>query len=328
MANSANTAVSKEEAVSKAANAARIRAILPLIGLVAVFILFNILTGGGLLSSIVTNPDLTLSSAYSLMIASTGVFFIMTMGGLDFSQGSILGIAAIVICYVSNKAPVGVAILCGILAGAGIGAVNGFFYVNRKIKSFIVTICTMFLFRGFIKYLTSDSPVQGSMSLMMNYDNPALKITITAIVVIIAFIAFHYTKFGIYLKAIGAGEKAAKFAGIRTDRMKFLMYVLSGAMTGLAAFITVVHTGSVTSSGGNQLETQILIALVLGGMPISGGAKVRFENVVVGSLFYTILQSGLTMMGMQPQTMQMIQGVIFIIFVFIFADRQSISVIK
>ncbi len=101
---------------------------------------------------------------------------------------------------------------------------------------------------------------------------------------IIGFIAFRYTKFGTYLKAIGAGEKAAMFSGIRTDRMKFLMYVLAGALTGFAAFINVIKVGSVTSSGGNQLETQILIALVLGGMPISGGAKVRFENIVVGSL--------------------------------------------
>mgnify|MGYP000709552686 CR=1 FL=1 len=58
------------------------------------------------------------------------------------------------------------------------------------------------------------------------------------------------------------------FSGIRTDRMKFLIYTLAGAITGFAAFINVIKVGSVTSSGGNQLETQILIALVLGGMPI------------------------------------------------------------
>lgn len=78
---------------------------------------------------------------------------------------------------------------------------------------------------------------------------------------------FSFTKFGTHLKAIGAGEKAAMF-GIRTDRVKFFVYVLSGAITGFAAFISCIKVGSVTSSGGNQLETQILIALVLGGMLI------------------------------------------------------------
>ena len=71
--------------------------------------------------------------------------------------------------------------------------------------------------------------------------------------------------------------------------MKFLIYVLAGAITGFAAFINVIKVGSVTSSGGNQLEIQILIALVLGGMPISGGANVRFENIIVGSLLYIVL---------------------------------------
>ena len=128
--------------------------------------------------------------------------------------------------------------------------------------------------------------------------------------------------------AIGAGEKAAMFSGIRTDKMKFLIYILAGAITGFAAFINVIKVGSVTSSGGNQLETQILIALVLGGMPISGGAKVRFENIIVGSLLYIVLNSGLTMMGFTTQMMQLIQGIVFLIFVAVFADRESIQVIK
>ena len=185
----------------------------------------------------------------------------------------------------------------------------------------------MFLFRGFIKYFTSNAPVSGAVALM-DFDTTPVKLGCTAVVLIIAYIAFRWTKFGTYLKAIGAGEKAAKFSGIRTDKMKFLVYVLAGALTGFAAFINVVKVGSVTSSGGNQLETQILIALVLGGMPISGGAKVRFMNVIVGSLLYIVLNSGLTMMGLTTQTMQLIQGVVFLVFVAVFADRQSLQVIK
>ena len=71
-----------------------------------------------------------------------------------------------------------------------------------------------------------------------------------------------------------------------------------------------------------------MIALVLGGMPISGGAKAKFQNVVIGSLLYIVLSSGLTMLGLTTQTMQLIQGVVFLIFVAVFADRQSLQVIK
>ncbi len=319
----ATATITKEDVMKKASRQAAIRAALPIVGLVAIFILFNILTSGRMIQ----NLSLTLTNMYALMIACTGVFFIMTMGGLDFSQGSILGISSIVICYLSKIVPIPIAVLGGMAAGAAIGAINGFFYVKRKIPSFIVTICTMFLFRGLIKYLTTNSPVSGSTELI-NIDTVAFKLTCMIIVVAVAYFIFEHTKFGTNLKAIGAGEKAAMFAGIRTDRTKFLIYVLAGAITGFAAFISCMHTGSVTSSGGNQLETQILIALVLGGMPISGGAKVRFENIIVGAMLYTILQSGLQMLGITTQTMQMIQGVIFLVFVYIFADRQSIQVIK
>ena len=300
---------------------ATIRAILPVVGLVIIFFIFQFITG-----RMISSFSLLLSQVYVTMIASMGVFFIMSMGGLDFSQGSILGMASIVICIVS-KINIPLAVVCGILTGAAIGAINGFFYVNRKIRSFIVTICTMFLFRGIIKYLTSSSPISGS-AYLINLDTVAFKLICTVVVMLAGFIAFRYLKFGTYLKAIGAGEKAASFAGIRTDRMKFWVYVLSGAITGFAALINVVKVGSATYNSGSQLETQILIALVLGGMPISGGAKVRFLNIIVGSFLFIVLKNGLTMMGFDTQTMQLIEGVIFLIFVAVFADRQSLNVIK
>ena len=312
----------KEQQLKKISKMSMIRALLPIAGLIIIFLLFNVLTNFRMMK----NLPLVLSQVYVTMIAATGVFFIMTMGGLDFSQGSILGIASIVVCMLS-KTSIPLAIVGGIVAGAVIGAINGYFYVYRKIKSFIVTICTMFLFRGFIKYLTTNAPVAGSAKLI-NFDSTELKIACTVLILVIGFVLFRFTKFGTYLKAIGAGEKAAMFSGIRTDRMKFWIYVLAGAITGFAAFINVIKVGSVTSSGGNQLETQILIALVLGGMPISGGAKVRFENIIVGSLLYIVLNSGLTMMGFSTQLMQLIQGVVFLVFVAVFADRQSLQVIK
>lgn len=224
-----------------------LRAVLPIAGLFVIFIIFNIFTNWRMVS----NLPLVLSQAYVVMISATGVFFIMTMGGLDFSQGSILGISSIAVCILS-KYNIPLAILGGICTGAIIGGINGYFYVNRKIQSFIVTICTMFLLRGVIRYLTTNAPVAGSAALV-NFDTIELKVGITVIIVLTAFVIFRFTKFGKYLKAIGAGEKAAIFAGIRTDNIKFLVYVLAGAMTGFAAFINVIKVGSVTSSGGSQL---------------------------------------------------------------------------
>ena len=82
----------------------------------------------------------------------------------------------------------------------------------------------------------------------------------------------------------------------------------AGCITGLAAFVNAIKVGSVTSTAGNQLETQIMIALVLGGMPVNGGAKVRFYNIILGVMTYKVLSSGLVMLMMPTQLQQLILG--------------------
>ena len=270
--------------------------------------------------------NLILSQVYVLMIACTGVFMIMTTGGIDFSQGSILGLSSIVVSYLSFYS-IPVAILAGILVGACVGAINGFFHVKFRIPSFIVTICTMYLFRGLCAYLTTDSPVAAIVSIT-KYNTTWLKILLTILLLVIAYIVFNYTKFGITLKAIGAGEKGALFSGVRVELMKFLVFVIAGAVTGFAAFLNVIKVGSITATAGSQLETQILIALVLGGLPISGGAKVRFYNIVIGTLIYCILNNGLVMLGYDTAVQQLIKGIIFVIVVALTIDRRTGQVIK
>ena len=91
------------------------------------------------------------------------------------------------------------------------------------------------------------------------------------------------------LKAIGAGETAARYAGIRVERTKILIFMAAGCITGLAAFVNAIKGCSVTSTAGNQLETQIMIALVLGGMPVKWrGAKVKFYNIILGVMTYKV----------------------------------------
>lgn len=300
------------------------RTILPLVGLAVVIALFAILTGGKIILPF--NIQLLLSQTYVLMIAATGVFLIMTMGCLDFSQGSVLAISSIVVCYLSTYS-IPIAIIGGIATGAAIGAINGFFLVKRKILSFIVTICTMFLFRGLCAYLTTNSPIY-AVNNISKYDIMPVELALTIVVLLLVFLLFRFTKLGSNLKAIGAGETGARFAGIKVGKTKWLMYIAAGAITGFAAFINVLKVGSVTSTSGSMMETQILIALVLGGLPISGGAKVRFINVIVGVMIYRILAVGLVMIGLTTEMQQLIEGIVFVIVVALFSDRKSIQVIK
>ena len=237
-----------------------------------------------------------------------------------------MGVASIVVSVLSFYS-IPLAILGGILTGAAIGAINGFFHVKFRLPSFIVTICTMYLFRGVCAYFTTETAVPASNAIKA-LDQDWLKITITLAVLAVAFFLFKFTRIGNDVKAVGSGETAARFSGVRTGRVKFLAFVAAGALTGLAAFVNVIKVGSITATAGNQLETQILISLVLGGLPITGGAKVRFSNIIIGTLMYAILNSGLSILGYEPQVQQLIKGIVFLIFVALTIDRKALKVIK
>ncbi|MBQ7561492.1 MAG: ABC transporter permease [Synergistaceae bacterium] len=300
------------------------KGLLPFIGLVIILGVMYWLTGGKILQP--RRLRLLLSQVYYPMIVATGVFFVMTLGSIDFTEGSTLGVASIVVSMLSFYS-IPLAIIGGILTGAAIGAVNGFFHVKFRLQSFIVTICTMYLFRGVCAYLTTETAIPASAAIKA-LDSDNLKIAITVGVLIIAFFLFRFTRIGNDVKAVGSGETAARFSGVRTDRVKFLAFVAAGALTGLAAFVNVIKVGSITATAGNQLETQILISLVLGGLPITGGAKVRFSNIIVGTLMYTVLNNGLVMLGYESATQQLIKGVVFLIFVALTIDRKALKVIK
>ncbi|MEE3471217.1 MAG: ABC transporter permease [Butyrivibrio hungatei] len=301
-----------------------IRSIMPFAGFIFIVLLFAVLTKGQLYS--MGSLKLLLSQSYVLLISCVGVFMVMTMGGLDFSQGSMLGICSVVVCYLSNYNIV-LAILCGVLTGGIIGFINGFFNVKRKITSFIVTICNMYLIRGIVAYATTKTPVYGA-SNITSYNTLGVNLTFTIAILLIAFAIFQYTGLGNRLKAIGAGETAARFAGVRVEKTKMLVYAAAGMITGLAAFINSIKVGSVTSTAGNQLETQIMIALVLGGMPVNGGAKVKFYNIILGAMTYKILIAGLVMLGIEPKTQQLIMGIVFLVMVAVFADRETGMIVK
>ncbi|MBM6778772.1 ABC transporter permease [Collinsella tanakaei] len=303
----------------------QIKSYLPIISFVAIVAIFAILTGGALITP--RNITLIISGGFTLMIATVGVYMIMSMGCLDFSQGSMMGLSCAVVCFLSQYNPI-LAIVGGMATGAAIGLINAIFHVKGQVQSFVVTMCMMFLLRGIIAYITTSSPVYAATYLTALATNTPLLIGIVVVVLVIAYLVLHFTALGSNLKAIGASETGARFAGINVQRTKIIIYVVAGAITGFAALINAIRIGSVTSQAGNMLETQILIALVLGGMPINGGARSRFSSVVTGVLSYLVLQRGLVMLGFTTEIQQLILGIVFVIMVAVFSERAANQVIK
>ena len=298
--------------------------ILPYIGIVFVILLFGILTDFRSLT--IRNLRLIIEQSCVLLICATGVFFIMTMGSLDFSQGSIIGVSSIAVAFFAQYNFI-LGILAGIIVGVFIGSVNGFLHVKCKISSFIVTICTMFIFRGVCAFLTTEKPMSAPIY-MYSFNRWYYLISFAVIVLLIGAFFFSMTSFGRKLKAIGAGELAARFSGIRVAQTKFLVFLIAGLLTGFAATINTIRVGSITASSGSLLETNIMISLVLGGMPVSGGAKNRFSSVLVGVLLFAILNNGLVMLQINPNIQQLIRGFVFLVIVVANTDRDAVLVIK
>ncbi len=296
-----------------------IKNIIPYLGLIIVIIPFTILSSGKLIAP--NNIQLIFEQCIMIMISSTGVLFVMTMGGLDFSQGGILGITCIVAASAA-KVNIPLSIVLTLAAGIGIGCANGLLHTRMRMPSFIVTICTMVILRGLTIFLTREEAIQVPFELY-DYDTLWVKIPILAAVLVGAFFLFRYTKFGKACRAIGAGEKAAAYSGIHVNKVKVMAFALAGFFAAVAAYLTVIRVGTATANTGQLLETNVLIALVLGGLPVSGGARSKFSSVVIGAVLLAILTNGLVLIGVDTTTQQLIKGIVFLVVVAGTMDRKS-----
>lgn len=298
--------------------------VIPLIGLAALILFFGILTGFESLG--LSNLKLVFEQSFVLLICSAGVFFVMTMGSLDFSQGAIVGVASIAVIVFGHDSLL-LGLLAGIVVGFLIGLLNGILHVYAKIGSFIVTICTMFIFRGVCAFLTTDTPFSAPIYMYM-MNAWAFCIPIVIAILLIGWLISSKTKLGYQIRAIGAGETAAKFSGVNVRVVKILVFVLAGVLAGLAATLNVMRVGSITASAGTLIETNVMIALVLGGLPVSGGAKTNFLSVITGVFMLSVLNNGLVMLQIEPNIQQLIRGLVFLTIVAITTDRKSTRVIK
>jgi ribose transport system permease protein len=128
---------------------------------------------------------------------------------------------------------------------------------------------------------------------------------------------FNYTKIGKSLKMIGGNEIAAKQSGINIERNKIIAFLVSALGISLAAMIILLRTKTASATTGVTVGFDIIVALVLGGMPLSGGPRSKISAGVIGAATVTVLNSGLVIMGVDTGTIQIFRGVIFIIVVFV-----------
>lgn len=293
------------------------------IGLILIILVFEILTRGKLLSS--KNFMNIFNNFFSIGLGAVGVIFLMSLGELDLSVGAILGFSAAMGAFASNLS-LALILPVTILTGVVIGTLNGIFISRLHVESFIGTLAMSFVVRGTTTWLLNGSA--GVPVAMRVFDKDFVKIAVFLVVVIVFYIFFEYTSYGKYCRSIGASPDAARQSGVNVERVRTLAFIISGLLCGLAGFFSLVRTCTASSKTGNAFEFDVLLAVLLGGMPLSGGWAVKFRAAVVGSIAMAAMYNGMSLLGIDGLKQQVIQGIILILVVVISFDRRNTVVIK
>lgn len=300
------------------------RKLIPFIGLISITLILSLLTSGKLISF--RNLLLIFNQAIFLMLASLGVSFVMAQGSIDLSQGSLLGFtgamaATFALIHPNLAFPVALAV------GLGIGLLNGLMVAKFKIPSFIVTISMLFILRGLTVFTTRAGSIAIPFE-MYDLDNMSLKLTLLIIAILVTFYLFFFTRFGKYCRAIGSSEVVAKLSGVPVDSLKIFAFIIAGLLCGTCGYLNILRTGAADSKTGLLFEIDVLTALVIGGMPLTGGSGAKIQSALIGSLIFSILTNGLVLLGVQAEIQQAIKGIIFLVAVTFSFERKNAVYIK
>ena len=229
-------------------------------------------------------------------IMGIGVGFVIITGGIDLSVGSLIALlGTLFVDFIANQGipwPIAFLLILGI--GAVLGLAHGFLITRLKLQPFVVTLCGLLIYRGIARFYTQDAtagfaygqafPELEFLTAGRSWGVPNSFIAMV-IIAVIMWVVLHRSIFGRYLYAIGKNEEAARYSGIRTDRMIIFAYVICSVMTALAAIYFAMYTRSISpASHGNFYELYAIAAAVLGGFSLRGG-----EGSIVGVVLGTVL---------------------------------------
>lgn len=279
----------------------------------------------------VNNGLIILQQSAVLLVAAVAMTFVIVSGSIDLSVGSVVALSALAAAALSPDMgvwailpAVGIGVLCGLL--------NGLLFSYGNIPSFIVTLGTMVIFRGLVLLYTKGAPVSiADRDFLLVYTGRSLGIPNAVLIAImatlVAAVIFNHTVFGREVRAIGGGERVALLSGIRVDRVKLWVFVLCGALCGLAGLLQSARTMAATAQLAQGLELDVIAAVVVGGTPLTGGIG-RIRGTVLGVLIIAILSNGMNMTGVDPYLQNILKGLVLIVAVFLTIDRSKISIIK
>jgi ribose transport system permease protein len=251
-------------------------------------------------------------------VMAVAVVFVLSAREIDLSLGSVVALSALVTAEVMQSHSAALAVAAGLGVGVAVGAVNGLCVTLLRLPSFLVTLASLSVVAGLARTITNlESVAVENESFISIFGSgnvgpiPSLAFWAVGAVALGHFV-FRHMRFGAHFLATGDDAAAARATGIRVDRVKFAVLVLSGTS---AAFAGILYTGRLEGASytlGEQDLLTVLAAVVIGGTRIFGGAG-SVIGALVGSLIMGILTNGLILWGLSSSEQLIAQGVLLLL---------------
>ncbi|MBR6767234.1 MAG: ABC transporter permease [Clostridia bacterium] len=252
-------------------------------------------------------------------IASVGMTFVILIAGIDLSIGSIITLVNMVCAYMMVNMGINmwIAVVVSLAVSVLIGLLNGFMVATIGIPALIATFASQTVFEGLAFLITNGRPISGftktnpTFNLFARWTVAGIPVCALIMVACFAIGSFILNKsyFGRYFYAIGGNEEASELSGIRVNRMKYLIYALSGLFAGLAGIVLLSRSGSAQTTVGKGLEFDVITCVVLGGVSVNGGIG-RISGVIAGVLIIGSLTNGMILMNVSEYTQMLVKGIV------------------
>ena len=262
--------------------------------------------------------DLTFNFTEKGLIAFAMALLIIS-GEIDLSVAAIIALASTMMgMAVQAGAGTPVLVLIGIVVGLGCGAFNGLLVTRLGLPSIVVTIGTMSLFRGIAFIILGDQAYKGYPSSFAFFGQGyvwwvvSFELVLFLVAAVIYWFVLHRTSFGRRVFAIGNNPVAAQFSGVRVGRTKFILFCLTGLMSGIASVLITSRLGSTRPSIAQGYELEVITMVVLGGVSILGGAG-SILGVVLAAFIMGLVTFGLGLLNVPGIVMSIFIGLLLII---------------
>lgn len=252
--------------------------------------------------------------------------FVLVLGDIDISVGSILAFSATMLGVTYNAgAPMIVAVFVALLTGAVCGCINGAIATQfTELNPMIITFGTQVVYRGLCEIILGDQSTGGLNNVMwfsnLYWGKIGGVVPYMFVVFVLCAIVFgivqHKTTFGRRMYAIGANREAARYSGINVQGTRFVVYVITGLFAGVAAIFTAASMGSINNAVGRGTEMDAIGICVLGGILTDGG-KGNFIGAMISVFLLGLLEYGLGLVNVSSNVMLVIKGALLVISVMI-----------